>query len=207
MTSPTGRIKLPVMNKLATVTVVALALLLTGCSATQASNESVAGAAKFAASADDVTEATGEPIATETAEPTVDVTAPGEVCDPQNLNDLICAAFYPEQVVLNLTAAPRAQEPLASMTDEQKIQLAHAACDTLAAGGTKDTVTLVTTDNPDALLSTWNNNLVFTAGTLGYCNDYIEGENFQWGVNEYRSMGEQAAKESFADGVPITATR
>lgn len=134
---------------------------------------------------------------TVTTASTVGHTAKGDVCDPSNLNDLICAAFYPDQAVLNMTS--RAVGPLATMSDSDKITLAHKACTTLENGGTESTTVLVA---PEAA----NANLYVTA-TLAYCNDKIvnaTGTDTQWVVKTYKAMGEQAAKTSFANKTIIS---
>lgn len=150
---------------------------------------------------DDVT-----PKPTETAG-TADPTAAGEVCDPSNLNDMICLAFYPDTAVINMTSGLRAQEPLRSLPDADKIALAHKACDTFAAGGSASTVTLISTtldaDKAGALPADINNTNIFQIGALAYCNERIveqEGTNFRWTLDAYRGMGEKAAKDSFAGG-------
>lgn len=133
--------------------------------------------------------------------PSVDITAPGEVCDPGNANDAICAAFYPEQAAINATSAPRALEPLASMSDEEKIALAHQACEILAAGGSKETSTLVETIVPegDSRPDNWNAGLPFAAGRLGFCQDQLDEKPQQF-IAHYRQLGEEASKAEFADG-------
>jgi len=180
------------MNKIAhTLTVSAIAvLMLAGCSAVPVDE---APTSRIAAD--------GETSAVETPAPVEEApTDEGDVCDPENLNDFICAAFYPEQALLNVTSAPRADEPLASMPVEQKMELAQQACDAMSAGGTKEDTILVETitDKGDGF-EKWNNILVFTAGTLAYCNEFIDAPDGIWRINEYRSMGEADAKESYKD--------
>ena len=189
------------MNKIAhTLTVSAIAvLMLAGCSS--AAVEETASANREASTAE-----TGRLAVDE--QPEVEVkTAPtnvGDVCDPQNANDFICAAFYPEQALLNVTSAPRADEPLASMSVEQKIELAQQACDAMSAGGTKDDTILVETiTDKGEFFEEWNNGLVFTAGQLAYCNEFIDAPNGIWVLGEYRSMGEAAAKESYKDRIAL----
>lgn len=188
------------MHKLViTAAVIASALLLTGCGAAQQTGEP-AGAARFAAAADE-TETTSEPTP---ADPAVDITAPGEVCDPHNLNDIICAAFYPDQAVGNMTVAPRAGEPLASLSDEERIALAHEACEQLEAGTAQDAVSVIETSAEDTAAGRNNNFTLASAGALAYCNDYIALDDSGWALGEYQAMGEAAAKESFANGVPLS---
>lgn len=135
--------------------------------------------------------------------PTAGPTATGDVCDPHNANDVICAAFYPDQVVINMTSAPRVGEPLASLAATERIALAHKACDQLAAGKTLKTVSLISTDPASAKRGADNNYTLASAGALAYCNAFIEGDTFKQALEKYRSMGEDAAKASFAHGVPV----
>ena len=145
------------------------------------------------------------PTATPTVAP-ASITAPGEVCDPHNLNDIICLAFHPDVAVVNMTSGPRAQEPLRSMTDQEKIALAHKACSVYASGGSASTMQIVAT-NLDAgshAPADINNMNIFNIGALAYCNQFVttadaaNGAGFLWTLNAYRGMGEKAAIESFA---------
>jgi hypothetical protein len=191
------------MNKIThTLAVSAAAILvLAGCSATGETTNSAQGSET---TEDTETNNLREATATPLDEPQPAPTNVGDVCDPQNANDFICAAFYPEQALLNVTSAPRADEPLASMTVEQKIDLAQQACDAMAAGGTKeDTILVDTITDKGEFFEEWNNGLVFAAGQLAYCNEFIEAPDGIWRINEYRDMGETAAKESFKDGVTL----
>ena len=130
-------------------------------------------------------------------------TQPGEVCDPHNLNDTICAAFYPDLAVLNMTVSPRAGEPLSSLPDEQRIAVAHQACDQLANGVGLHDVNVIETSAADVALGRDNNYSLASAGALAYCSNYIGSEDIKWTLDQYKSMGEEAAKESFAGGVVI----
>lgn len=144
------------------------------------------------------TTATSEPAATPTetpAEPAPDaapespvlpshITAAGEVCDPQNMNDPICAAFYPDQAVLNITA--RAAD-LDSLSDAEKIERAHLACD----GGEP-------ADSP-----------LYKAGAIAYCNELapgIDGQPDRYArlIAFYKALGEDGAKAHYADRVMPT---
>ncbi|MDQ0576451.1 DUF732 domain-containing protein [Agromyces albus] len=192
------------MKRLLPITTLAASLLvvvfaLTGCAA---AGESVESAARSAAVAEDET-----PTATEEVVDLASKTNPGEVCDPHNLNDVICAAFYPDLAVINMTSAPRGMEPLASLPEADRIALAHQACDALTAGATKDTLVLVDTIRESENDPRDNNRVLFSAGTLAYCNEHLEdtdaGYRLGWIINAYRQMGEAAAKESFADGTVI----
>ncbi|MET0716418.1 MAG: DUF732 domain-containing protein [Mycetocola sp.] len=157
------------MNKLvATTAAIAFALLLTGCGAAQQTNE-LEGVAKFAASADE-TETTSKATPTE---PAVDITAPGEVCDPEADDDFPCLAADPDLAVVKMTGQGRAGEPLISLPDADRIALAHAACDALANGGTSETVSLIETTDP-ARPATANNFAIFSAGAAAYCPEFAE---------------------------------
>lgn len=126
------------------------------------------------------------------------ITQPGEVCDPHNANDSLCAAFYPDQVVLNMTSAPRSREPLASMPAAEKIALAHQACDNLAAGSQPHLVDTIL--NPDDHPSTADRNNVgiYAAATLAYCNEFDTGKSAAY-IAYYKKLGEEGAKADFAD--------
>lgn len=130
-------------------------------------------------------------------------TEQGEVCDPHNLNDTICAAFYPDLAVLNMTLSPRAGEPLASLPDDQRIALAHQACEQLAAGAGLHGVNVIDTAPADTALGRDNNYSLASAGALAYCNGSVDSDDIKWTLEQYKSMGEEAAKESFAGGVVI----
>lgn len=115
-----------------------------------------------------------------------DITQPGEVCDPSNMNDPICAAFYPDQAVLNITA--RASE-LDTLSDAEKIERAHAAC----SGGEP-------ADSP-----------LYKAGTIAYCNELapgIDGQPDRYArlIAFYKGLGEDGAKAHYADRVMPTPT-
>lgn len=107
----------------------------------------------------------------------VDITAPGEVCDPGNGNDAICAAFYPDQVVLNMAA--RAGGEFAALSDAEKIDRARQACET----GDADP-------------------LIVKAGAVAYCNENAGGPDDMPDmiarlIAFYQAMGEDAAKAHF----------
>lgn len=146
----------------------------------------------------DETPATEEP----TVEPAIGYgpTAPGEVCDTQNLNDPICAAFYPDQLVLNLMTMPRAREPLSSMTDEQKITLAQQACADLGAGARPHVIETNPLADDHATSADRNNDLVYTAASLAYCNEHLTGKSAAY-IAYYQALGEEGAKSDFADRV------
>lgn len=149
-------------------------------------------------------DSTETPSPTPSATPDLsDKTAPGEVCDPHNLNDTICAAFYPDMVVLNMTSAPRAGEPLTSLPDAQRIALAHQACDQLAAGANLHSVSVIETTADAAAPGLDNNFSLASAGSLAYCHDFIDSSDVKWTLEQYISMGEDAAKASFAGGQVI----
>lgn len=169
------------------------------------SDETSSSQTPTATSTDEQTgSATPEP--TETAG-TEDPTAAGEVCDPSNLNDAICAAFYPDIAVINMTAGPRSGEPLASMSTEQRIALAHQACDQLEAGADPHSINLVETSADDIAKARDNNYTLYSAGSLAYCESHIATDDFgaklHYALDAYRAMGEEAAKKSFAGGVVI----
>lgn len=173
-------------------TAVVLLLALTGCGETSPAPESMPVTAK---SATDETPAAAEP-----EEPAIGYgpTGAGEVCDPQNLNDSICAAFYPDQLVINVMSSPRAREPLASMSDEEKLAIARQACVDMEAGARPHVIeTHALEGDPEASLDR-NNLLVYTAGSLAYCNDYAEGKSAAY-ISYYKTLGEDGAKADFAD--------
>lgn len=192
------RIDMPKRTTAIAVTALLL-FVLTGCGEdTMPAAEPKPFAAPMNKQAEE-TPATEEP--TPAAEPTIGYgpTAPGEVCDPGNANDAICAAFYPDQAALNVTSAPRALEPLASLTDEEKIAIAKEACASLDGGGSPDTVTLIATDVTDERPANWNARLPFAAGSLAYCQGHLDQRPMSL-ISYYKSLGEEASKAEFADG-------
>lgn len=114
-----------------------------------------------------------EPTTEATSEPAVDLTAHGEICNPEYGNDFPCALAAPDLAVINMTAAPRASSPLSDMTPDERVALAHKACDAMEAGGTVDSVILVETP---ASVTANNNFALFSAARISYCPDYAE----QW---------------------------
>lgn len=190
-------------------TAIAAALLvvlaLSGCSgATEAADAARVAAGSTAEELAAPDNATSVPTEAEVAS----LTRAGSACDPHNLNDMICLAFHPDIAVMNMTSGTRAQEPLRSMTNEQKVALAHAACNAFDAGDTAATVSLVATElDADAqaaqIPADINNTNVFLFGALAYCNDHFnedDGVDSLWTISAYRDMGENAALQSFADG-------
>lgn len=174
-----------------------LLLTLTGCAGTpDAAPESPNEAKSFSAPVTTETEAPADP-----EEPAIGYgpTGAGEVCDPGNGNDAICAAFYPDQAALNATSAPRALEPLASMSDAEKIGLAKQACEVLNSGGSAEGVVLVETVVVDSRPADWNAGLPFAAGTLAYCTEHLDAKPRAL-LDHYVSLGEEASKAEFADG-------
>jgi len=157
-----------------------LLLTLTGCAGTTEDDASEPQSSVAKAQTAEVAESTPEA----TAELVADITAPGEVCDPGNMNDPICAAFYPDQAVLNITS--RVPE-LAGVSDTEKIQRAHAACDT---GDASDVY-------------------FYKAGAVSYCHQFAPGTDDQPDryariIAFYQDIGEDAAKEHYADRVMPT---
>lgn len=146
-----------------------LLLALAGCGGQPSAEPSEVAPQPFAAQAEQTPEATPEP------EPVTAPTGPGEVCDPHNMNDFICAAFYPEQVVLNITSAPRAPDEVASLSDAEKIQRAQEAC---TSGGLPSFV---------------------TAGRLAYCPEQLDDARKIATLEYYKALGEEGAKADFAD--------
>lgn len=139
------------------------------------------------------------------------ITEPGEVCDPHNVNDPICAAFYPAQVILNMTSPERAREPLASMNADEKIRLAHEACENLVAGVRPDLVdTILAPDDPPEMADR-NNDGIYIAASLAYCNEFAGGtkdypDKIARTIAFYKKLGESAAKVHFADKImPVPA--
>lgn len=165
------------------VTVLA-ALLLTGCAGTaeQPTSDAQDAAPTTQSQPTETPETETQKMS---AANSVDITAPGEVCDPQNMNDPICAAFYPDQVVLNITARDAS---LAGISDAEKIERAHAACE----GG----------ESADST--------VYKAGSIAYCNELapgIDGQPDRYArlIAFYQGLGEEAAKAHYADRVMPTA--
>lgn len=139
------------------------------------------------------------------------ITEPGEVCDPHNVNDPICAAFYPEQVILNMTSPERAREPLASMDAVEKIRLAHQACENMIAGVRPHLVdTILNPDDPPEMADR-NNDGIYIAASLAYCNEFAGGtkdypDKIARTIAFYHQLGESASKVHFADKImPIPA--
>ncbi|TQL87185.1 hypothetical protein FB560_2852 [Microbacterium saperdae] len=105
-----------------------------------------------------------------------------------------------------MTSDARAREPLRSMSDAEKIDLAHAACDNLNAGrGQVPMLETVPDAGDDAIFADKNNVTLYAAGTFAYCNQHIKGTEAlpEYGarlITYYRSIGEEAAKAEFADG-------
>lgn len=130
-------------------------------------------------SADDSGEA---PEVAPTEQAGIDVealTAPGGVCHPNAGSDFPCLAVAPDLAVLNMTGQGRAGEPLVSLPDEERLALAHEACEVLASGGNHQTTMLVETTDPNRA-SDGNNFAVFSAGAAAYCPQYAE----QWVQDE-----------------------
>lgn len=193
----------------AAVTALILALGLAGCAGGTSSVEPTSEARGFAAPIDSApaTEAPVEQV--DTAEQR-DITAKGEVCDPHNLNDAICAAFHPDQVALNMTSPERVREPLASMSPESRLSLAHDACENLNAGNREHLIDTILRDDDDPLLNDRNNGSVYSAAAMAYCHQHIEGGTDEYPdrnkriVKFYQSLGEAAAKDHFSGKVMPT---
>lgn len=159
-----------------------IALTLTGCAG--AANDAPREPETVATVATDETRAPADTQKMSAAN-SADITAAGEVCDPQNMNDPICAAFYPDQVVLNITAR---SSDLDGLSDADKIERAHQACE----GG----------EPADSAL--------YKAGAIAYCNELapgIDGQPDRYArlIAFYQGLGEDAAKAHFADKVMPTA--
>lgn len=166
----------------ATITAAALILLtLTGCAGSPEEATSEPQSAPQSAPAETAEPEEAQKMSTASS---ADITAPGEVCDPGNMNDPICAAFYPDQAVLNITAR---SADLDGMSDAEKIERAQLACE----GGEP-------TDSP-----------LYKAGAIAYCNEFapgIDGQPDRYArlIAFYKGLGEDAAKEHFADKVMPT---
>lgn len=144
-------------------TATAIALLMAGCSApAENGGEAPNSAARTVET----------PTVEQTTEPTeapVDITAPGEVCDINSMYTIECSVKYPDIGFLN--AVDRVGvDPLASMSDDEKIALGHSACDILAEGGSGETVELVPTAEGD--IPTVNNSAVFASAPFSYCHAF-----------------------------------
>ena len=165
--------------RVALVSVIAL-LALTGCASTAPTSTAKDDAPKKATAS--------EAQETATLGPTVSPTAPGEVCDPGNANDVICAAFYPDQAVLNIAAR---NDGLSALGDDV-LDVAKSTCDAMRAGG-------AAAGDP-ALIS---------AAALAYCPEFSQGPSdypdlTQRRLTYYQSIGEEAARAEFADGTMPT---
>lgn len=170
-------------------TAVVLLLALTGCGEASPAPESMPVTAKSAA---DETPESAEP-----EEPAIGYgpTGAGEVCDPQNLNDSICAAFYPDHAVLRIAARGGA---IASLEPQQTLDLAMQACDEMRAGSTWESSALATGDD---------NRVLYTAAAVGYCPEYAPGrapDHTARLIAFYQSLGKAGAEEHFADRVMPT---
>lgn len=158
---------------------VLIGLSLTGCAGT--ADAAPTEAQDIAASTESAAEETPAPSDAESAKNStpVHITAAGEVCDPSNMNDPICAAFYPDQVVLNITAR---SADFAGLSDAEKIERAHGACE-----GAEPV------DSP-----------IYKAGAIAYCNEFapgIEGQPDRYArlIAFYQALGEDGAKAHFSD--------
>jgi hypothetical protein len=164
--------------RIALVSAMAL-LALTGCASAASTAPT---STRDEESAQTVTASgTEETPAPETA---ADATAPGEVCDPGNANDVICAAFYPDQAVLNIAA----RNDSLSALGHDVVDVAKSACDAMRAGGAAA---------GDAAL--------ISAAALAYCPEFSEGPSdypdlTQRRLAYYQGIGEDAARAEFADG-------
>lgn len=165
-----------------------LLLALTGCASTAPTSTAKDEPASRAAS---------EAEETATPEPSVAPTAPGEVCDPGNANDVICAAFYPDQAVLNIATR---NEVLGTMDESAVLDLARQACEVMTSGGSYET---------QELAPGIDNRSIFSAAALAYCPAFAEGpEDYpdltQRRLTYYQGIGEAAARSEFADGTMPT---
>lgn len=185
------------MRKQATVAAITAVLLLalTGC------GEEAAPAAEpksFAAPLSKQAEET--PAVEETAaEPAIGYgpTAPGEVCDLGNANDSLCAAFYPDQAVINIAGRGSA---LSDIDPPVLLNLAELACEEMRAGGTWEA---------SALSSGDDNRVLYAAAAVGYCPEYAPGggnypDRTSRLITFYKSLGESGAKAHFSDKVMPT---
>lgn len=187
-----------IMPKRTTALVAAAAVLLltlTGCAGTpDAATEPANEAKSLSAPLATESEAPAEP-----EEPAIGYgpTGAGEVCDPQNANDSLCAAFYPDQAVLRIAARGGA---IASLEPQQTISLAAQACDEMRAGSTWEASTLAVGDD---------NRVLYAAAAVGYCPEYAPGggdypDRTSRLITFYQSLGEAGAKEHFADKIMPT---
>lgn len=167
---------MPKVTFRAAVLAAVLALTLTGCAAGVEEPSTAPQSTDTSTPAAETPEPKAEKM-TAPAEIPAHITEPGEVCDPSNMNDAICAAFYPDQVVLNVTGR---SADLAGLSDAEKIESAQRAC---IDGG--------------------NASLV-TAGQLAYCNEQLD-QRLSLTIAYYQSLGEDGAKADFADKTMPTA--
>ncbi|MFJ2502542.1 hypothetical protein [Microbacterium sp. NPDC087592] len=168
--------------RIALVSAIAL-LALTGCA-------SAVSTAPTSTRAEESTQTVAANGTEETSSPesSADVTAPGQVCDPGNANDVICAAFYPDQAVLNIAAR---NDGLSALGDDV-VDVAKSVCDAMRAGS-------AAAGDP-ALIS---------AASLAYCPEFSQGPSdypdlTQRRLAYYQSIGEEAARAEFANGTMPT---
>lgn len=165
-------------------------LVLTGCAADPGSDETAENQARSFANTEPALEASD-----------TDPTAPGEVCDPSNANDAICAAFHPEQAAKNMLA--RQKEPIASMSVEEQDALIQQACDAMESGKTWETAILVEEPNLDERAGyAVTNQGLFAIASYSQCQEHVAQVSpyGDWLINYYKGIGEAAAKDEFADG-------
>jgi hypothetical protein len=116
------------------------------------------------------------------------------VSDPNNLNDSLCAAFYPDQALINVT--DRGSAAFAGLPLDEKRDLAEQACTALAGGSSAQTTAVVTGDD---------NRTLFSAAAVAYCPEHAES-SAKWPdrtrrlIAYYQRLGEAGAKADFADG-------
>jgi len=153
------------MNKTVYFTAaIAAVLVLAGCS-TAASDEPQ-GIQPFVATEE--TSATPRPEAEATVYYYAGVpTGPGEVCDIESLYTVDCHKKYPDVAYLN-GITRNAGEPLLSLSDEEKIELGHQACDQVASGVDREAVALIEGSGANFT----NNTAVVGVAIPSYCPEF-----------------------------------
>jgi hypothetical protein len=159
------------MLKIARVAAMAvLTLALAGCGgeAKTASTQRLAEISSDAPAGE-----TQAPTATEPVDPAEGITAPGEVCDPASMYTIECSVKHPDVGFLNGVTRV-GQEPLASLAEEEKIALGHAACEQLQAGVAAADINLGGDSAPTDKPAGWNNGVIVNAAPLSYCHAFAD---------------------------------
>ena len=103
-------------------------------------------------------------------------TAPGETCDINSLYTVDCHKQYPEVAYLNALKR-NAVEPLASMSDADKIALGQQACAQIGAGAEPKSVKLIG-DAPDPETMWTSDDVIVGAAIPSFCVEFDTSGNF-----------------------------